>query len=691
MPNQRTLARSFAGGEIAPELYGRMDLAANQTGLALCRNFIVLPHGPISNRAGFGFVRAVKDSSKRTRLIPFTFSVSQTFVLEFGPGYVRFHTNGATLVDGGGIPYEVATPFAEADLFDLHYIQSNDVLTLVHPNYPPKELRRLGPLSWTLTDISFDPTIGNPGGLTATANNVPTDATLTTYDYTVRAVAADTLEESAPAITPYVSCANDLSRSGSTNTITWDAVTGAERYNVYRRNGGWFSYIGQALGSPFTDDNITPDSSRTPPTPNNPFMGFGDYPAATSYFEQRRGFAGTNNKPQNVWLTRSATESNMSRSIPALDDDSLQFRIAAREANTIRHIVPLTDLIVLTASAEWRVTSGGNAALTSSNVNVRPLSYIGANNVQPPAVGNSILYAQARGGRVRELQYSFSSTAGYGYTNNDISILAPHLFDNNTIVDLAFVKAPYPMLWAVSSSGRLLGLTYVPEQKVAAWHRHETAGVFESVAAVSEGNEDALYAVVCRTVNGSSVRYVERMHTRFFNGLPDCFFVDAGLTYTGDPVNTVSGLDHLEGCTVAILADGAVLPQQVVTGGAITLDQPASTITVGLPYTAEAQLLPITLEAVQAFGQGRPKNVNKVFPRVHRTSGLFAGPSLDRMKEFKQRSNEPYGSPPRLIEDAELEIVGEPSWNQDGGVFLQQQYPLPATIVSVTLDVAVGG
>lgn len=143
MANIRTLQRSFSGGEISPEMFGRNDDAKYQSGLARCRNFITKPQGPAENRPGFAFVRAVKDSTKKVRLIPFTYSTTQTMVIEMGPGYFRFHTQGATLMSGG-VPYEITNPYAEADLFDVHYVQSADVLTLVHPNYAPRELRRLG-------------------------------------------------------------------------------------------------------------------------------------------------------------------------------------------------------------------------------------------------------------------------------------------------------------------------------------------------------------------------------------------------------------------------------------------------------------------------------------------------------------------------------------------------------------------
>ena len=679
MPNIRTLQRSFGGGEVTPEFFGRIDDVKYQTGLALCRNFIVLPHGPIANRPGFAFVRAVKDSTKKTRLIPFTYSTDQTMVIEIGAGYFRFHTQGATLMNGAE-PYEIANPYAEADLFDIHYVQSADVLTLVHPNHAPRELRRLGALSWTLTTITFGSSLAAPTGVSATASG----GTGTTYNYKVTTVGEFELDESKPSAAASVS--GDLLAPNAFNTITWSAAAGAKRYNVFKQSNGLYGYIGQTDGLTFKDENIAADLSRTPPEGGSPFASAGNYPGAVTYFEQRRCFAGTINAPQNLWLTRTGTESNMTYSIPSRDDDSISFRVAAREANTIRHLVPLDSLVLLTGAAEWRVTSVNSDAITPSSVAVRPQSYIGAGNAQPVIVNTSVLYGAARGGHVRELAYNWQ--AG-GYITGDLSLRAPHLFDGLDIKDIAFQKSPAPVAWFVSSSGKLLGLTYVPEQQVGAWHQHDTDGTFESVACVAEGAEDAVYAVVRRTINGQSVRYIERMAPRLFGEQESAFFVDAGATYDGPPADTITGLTWLEGCTVSILADGAVHPQRVVTGGAVQLEVEASVVHIGLPIEADAQTLPLAFE-IQGFGQGRQKNVNKAWLRVYRSSGIFAGPSFDRLTEAKQRTTEPYGSPPALKSE-EIPIVITPSWTDNGQVCVRQSDPLPLTIVSMSLEVSIGG
>lgn len=730
MANLRTLQRSFNGGELAPEMFGQIADAKYQSGLALCRNFIPKPQGPVQNRPGLQFVRAVKDSTKKTRLIPFTYSTTQTMVIEMGAGYFRFHTQGATLLystpaawatgtayaigdlrtNGGttyycttahtsgtfatdlaagkwyalpGNPniYEAPNPYSEADLFDIHYVQSADVLTLVHPNYPPKELRRVGATNWQLSSILFVAPISPPSSPTAT----PTGTGSLSYSYVVTAIASDGVSESSAS--SVASCSNNLFTTGNKNTIGWSTVSGALRYNVYKMQGGLYGYIGQTDTLSIVDDNISPDLSKTPPTYETVFSGAGDYPAAVSYFEQRRSFAGTINKPQNIWMTKSGTESNISYSLPIKDDDRISFRVAAREANTIRHIIPLSQLLLLTSAAEWRVTSVNSDAITPTSISIKPQSYVGASNVQPVIVNNTLLYGAARGGHVRECAYNWQAN---GFVTGDLSLRAPHLFDTYDIVDMAYAKAPQPLVWFVSTSGKLLGLTYVPEQQIGAWHQHDTDGVFESCTVVAEGGEDVLYCVVRRTINGQSVRYVERMASRQFVDPADAFFVDCGLTYSGAAATTITGLSNLEGKTVSILADGAVHPQRTVSGGQITLDQAASKVQVGLPITADIQTLPIAAQIDGSFGQGRMKNVNKAWLRVYRSSGIFVGPDADNLVEAKQRTTEPYGSPPALKSE-EIQVMLTPSWADSGQVFVRQSDPLPLTIVSLTAEVALGG
>lgn len=756
----RSLIRSFSGGEVSPEIYGRIDLAKYQIGLAKCRNFIVLPHGPAINRSGTQYVIEVKDSTKPVRVIPFSYSSNLTYILEVGHLYIRFHTAGGTLLEaaqnitsislanpgvftinahgysngqwlflsgiggmtalngrfvkianattntftvtdltgsaintttftpytGGGTAarvYEIASPYdtTQISLFDIHFVQSNNKLTLVHASYPQQELVRISSTNWTLSAPTFNPSIAAPSGVAAAP---ATGSGSTTYTYGVTAIDGTTFDESF--ISSTASCTNNLNTAGNSNQVTWSAVAGAIRYNVYKSRSGLMSFAGQTPSLSFIDDNILPDPATVPATQGPQFSSVGTYPAAVNYFEQRRVFAGTVNSPQTVYMTRSATESNMAASLPTRDNDAIAFKIAAKDSNPIRHVVPIDDLILLTAGGVWKIEAVGSDALTPTSISVRAVASPGATMVQPVVVGKYILHV-IPGGHIQEVAFSWQVN---GYDVDDKSIMAQHLFDNYDVVDIAYSYAPFRVLWGVRSDGILLGLTYLPKQEVLGWHWHDTTGKFESVASVLENGVDAPYFVVNRTIGNRTVRYIERLKERRASTLAQTFIVDAGLQYSGTPVNSVTGLYHLEGMTVSILADGAVMPQRTVSNGTVTLPTgvTASVINAGLPITADLQTLPLTYEG-QGFGEGILKNVDRVHLRVVSSSGILAGPDFNNLTAYKQRTSEPYGSPPNPVTGT-VQVDVTPSWSTEGQVCVRQTDPLPLTIAALVLEFGTG-
>ncbi len=765
----KTYLRSFSGGEIAPELYGRLDTAKFQTGLARCLNFEVRPQGPVVNRAGTTYVLNTKYNNKAAVLLPFIYSTTQAYVLEFGDLYMRIHTNGSTVLEtaqnitgitqanpgvltyagadpangdwmyvagitagptelngrfvivanvgantfeltdlngasidttalpawsaGGtvGRVYTLVTPYTEADLPSLEFTQSSDVLTITHVNYKARELVRVGATNWTLTAIASAPAQAAPTAVIVTPNAAGT----VTYKYTVTAISADGLEESLKA-TPVANAAcQDLSATGAFNTVTWTNAAGALRYNVYRDVNGLYGFVGQSTDGVigFRDRNITPNASETPPETDDPIDGAGadgapTHPGACGYHQSRRWFAGSINKPQNVWATRSGTESNFTYSYPTRDDDAITARLTSRQNNTIRHLIALDDLIALNSGAVWRIDAGGVAGpITPGNIDYRTQGVVGAAVARPVLTSSAILYAADRGAHIHEIKFSWQAQ---GYTLADVSLMAPHLFDGYTITSMAFTQTPHPTLWCVRSDGQLLGLTYVPEHEIAAWHQHNTDGPFESVCSVPEGSEDVLYCVVKRVINGNTRRFVERKQSRAFATLADSYIVDCGMIYNGPSATVLSGAYHLAGKEVSILADGAVQPRQTVTaGGEITLAQPASKVSYGIPITADIETLPLQAE-IEAFGQGTNKNINKLYVSVYQSGSLFVGPTFEKLTETKWRTTEPYGSPP-AIRSGIVPVVITPMWTPDASVCIRVTDPLPLTVRGLVPDTAFGG
>lgn len=691
MTDLRAYQPSFTAGELSPALWARVDLAKYGSGLKTALNLFIHPHGGASNRAGLEFVAEVKDSDDFAILIPFQFNTEQSYELEFGDQYFRVYKDGGVVLSGMS-PYEVVTPYLHTDLDELVFIQEADVMYIVHPLYEPRKLSRLDHDDWTLTTVTFAPQIAAPTGVGAAPVVGSGSAG---YYYVVSAVDDETGEESLPSA--QAACVNDLSIAGNKNLISWSAVTGAGRYVVYRLDNGVYGYIGGTAGLSFVDENIVADLADTPQAARNPFVGAGNYPRCATFVEQRLGFASTNNDPQAVWLSQSANYENFGYSQPSKASDAVTFRIKASQVNEIRSMLQTKGLMLLTSGAEWIVSGGSQSdAITPSAIKIDNQGYRGAARVQPIAVGNTVLFAQDRGGVVRDFSYQFADDA---YVGKDLTILARHLFEGKNIKSWAYAQAPYSIAWVVLDDGSLVSLTYMKEHEVWAWTRHESGAdaYFECVSVIADGNEDVPYFIVRRTIDGQTKRYIERLHTREFSSVEDAFFVDCGLTYTGAAATTISGLDHLEGEEVVALSNGNVVRNLTVSGGAVTLPQSTTKAHIGLPMVSALQTLDLDLGNVQGLGtvQGRMKSVAEVTLRVEKTRGIWTGPKdggrddESRLVEYKQRSTEAWNEAIQLY-TGDIRITPHWDWNTGGNMWVKQFDPLPMTILAVMPDVAIG-
>lgn len=611
MGSFKTPQISFGGGRVTPELYGRLDLGHNQTGAAEMRNAWTLPHGPWQNRGGLEFVKEAKDGGPaKVRYIEFIFSETQAYIVEMGNLYMRFHTEGATILEANqtitgitqaavgvvtvtGHPFldgeevflqsivgmtelngrfvkvanktantfeitdlqgnnidtsaftaygsagtaarvfTLATPYVTADLFDIKFEQNEDVLTLTHVDYDERELKRVGAANWTISTITFGPTIAAP--VQAAVVSSPSSG-LPTQNYVVTAIAEDGLEESLASNER--TSTNDLDIAANINTISWAAVTGAIRYNVYKEINGLHGFIGQTSDLSFIDGggtNLIPDLLSTPPENRQPFGTADNRPGVVSYFDERRIFLRTNNNPQTLYLVKSGTESNMSRSIPSKDDDSIIRTLKSRKQQTIQSAIGISDFLVFTTSGEWIITSKNSDAITPTTISARQQSDVGSSKLQALAVDDNVLFVSLKGNHFHDIRIPENAT---NYKPRDISRVAIDLVDGFVLEDWTFKSSPNPMIFAVRNDGCLIGLTYIPgeEPQVIGHHKHDTLfGNFESVASIPEesgpnGGEVSTYCGVERRINGITTRYLERFRSRRFPTVEDEFIVDSGVT-----------------------------------------------------------------------------------------------------------------------------------------------------------------
>lgn len=405
------------------------------------------------------------------------------------------------------------------------------------------------------------------------------------------------------------------------------------------------------------------------------------YPSATGFYEDRLVFAGSKGFPQTFWTSKTGDYYNFGTSIPSADDDGITATLNGGQMNGIKAIIAFGEMLLLTAGGEFKV-SGGGKAITGSNVLSQPQEYRGVSDVNPVTIGSRIIYVQHQGNIIRDLAYSYDVDK---YTGDDLNLLASHLFEGHKIISMTYQQIPNSIVWCVRDDGLLLGLTYIKEQDIYAWHQHATAGgKFVSVCNIGGATEDKLYAVIER----GGQYYVEIMGSRDKStNVEDQFFVDSGITYEGEPTDEISGLEHLEGYTVAILADGNVLPQQTVENGKVLLGNEYKKVHVGLPIDAEIKTLPIDFTAQDGTYLSRKKRIATVTLLLKDSRGGLFGMKENELDEFKWRSNEAYGEPISLQTGKFKVTIKSATYDETQQIIIKQPDPLPMTVLSLIPEI----
>lgn len=714
---------SMAAGEVAPDLWGRVDQALYYIGMRTCLNYIIRQYGGGANRPGFKYTAETKDSTKKTRVIPFSFNEVQTYVLEFGDQFFRVIKDGAEVLEAaktitaatkanpcvvtsaahgfsngddvfitgvvgmvelngrtfrvknvaantfeltdyagnninstayttyssGGTASRIfsmaLTGVTEARLFELNYAQSNDVLTVVHPGFFPKDITRTGHTSWTVqnfdkqrgpfkdmnttattvyctfTIVSVSNAFDNGSGLirltvTSTADletgwevNISgvggvTNANgvwrITVIDGTHIDLIASTFAgvyttggsvavTGRPGNETTLVASTGIFDSGMVgelfyleqdpqydNTKTWEVEKVIAKYEVRRAGSHYYLALNAATTGTVRPDHIEgtatdgdngvrweylhsgftivkilsyssstsviaqiiihiPDlvsalATATTEWAKDAWSIAEGYPSACAYHKQRMAFGGTSNAPNTLWFSGVSARTFFGKSRPILDDEAITIKLDTVEVNAIRHLLPLKQLIALTSASEQLISGVDGLLLATETPNTDVQGYTGSSKVKPIIIGNTAIFVQDLGNVIRSLQYNLESDT---FTGVDLSARSPHLFENKTVMDWAYQRHPFSVIWTIMSDGMLNGFTYMKEQEVYAWHRHQTDGLFESVCTIREGNETAAYFVIKRTINGVTKRYIERLSTRYFARVEDSYFVDCGLSYDG--------------------------------------------------------------------------------------------------------------------------------------------------------------
>jgi len=609
MAESSPILTNFTSGELSPRLNGRIDMEKYYNGASTINNFQVLMHGGLQKRSGTRYIAPIKTqtgSNSGARLIPFVFSKTQAYILEFGHNYIRFFKDEGQITSGGSV-YEISTTYTAAQIDQIEYVQSADVLYLVHDDHAPRKLSRTGHTSWTISDVDFFDGPYEPANTSSTT----LQPSGTSGNITITA-------------SSNVFVANDVGRSvrikngsdwgfakitGYNSATNVNATVNADMpFSATSANADW------RLGSFYT----------------------GNYPTKITFFEERLFYAGTTQQPSTVFSSMSADFdkfSPTSKDGSVNDDNGLQFTLVSDQVNQITGMYGGKFLAIFTKNGAFNMSSGSaTQGLTPTTIQVVNETNDGAADKKVSPASKSVLFIGKNKKRLREFAYNIDYDS---FTTPDMTVLSEHVGFGG-FEECAFANYPNNILWVRRGDGILLGFTYYRDQDVTAWHRHTIAGTDAKVKsiAVIPGVDDAfdtLYLIVERTINGATTQYVEFLEQDFRGAdgdtKDDQFYVDSGLTYSGSAATSISGLSHLEGQTVAVLNNGAVESNKTVSSGSITLTNSTTKCHVGLPFTAELESVNVEPKSQYGTTQGKRGRIDKVIFRLFETVGLKAGPA----------------------------------------------------------------
>ena len=634
-----------------------------------------------------------------------------------GSGFSAFVSGGTV-----GKIVEVTTTYSVDDIFEINHVQSADVLYLAHKDHEPAKLTRTTATSFTLTDIDFidgpwldentTSTTMYASAATGTGITITASADVFSSDDVGRYIRfREILEIEHDEWAASTSYANNATVrfnghvykqvTGSTETSGNTApvhLSGTETYG----NIDW-EYLHDADGNvritAFTSATVVTASvgedqygnSRLPDSvvglanantrwSLGAFDGDQGFPRAVAFYEERLYFAGTPGQPQTIFGSVTADFENMTPG--TLDDSAINITIASDQVNVIKHMIPGRFLQVLTSSSEFTLSGGTTGPVTPTNVSVLRETTFGSSDVRPLRAGASTILIQKGQEKVKEITFDLDTD---GLVGRDLTILAEHLARGG-LTDMVWQQEPELVLWFVRSDGTLVGLSYDPANNTIGWHQHPLGGTgtVESITAIPSGAEDQVYLSVKRTINSATVRHIVYMKPVYFGtDVSDAFYVDSGLTYDSTATDTISGLNHLEGETVQILADGSAHADKTVSGGSVTLDRNASTVHVGYSYTSLVETLRIEAGADDGVSQGKIKRIHGVTVRFIDTVGAEVGPDTSNLDRIPFRDSSMAMDTAVPMFDGDKEIFFPSSYETDARAVVRQTQPLPMTVLAI--------
>ena len=677
---------NFSGGEVSEELFGRYESELYKNALQRCENFISLIQGPLQYRGGFSYVHPTR-LQQVARTERFKYNDEQVYILEFTNGKLRIYEDAAVTINSSS---KTITGISQASAgvvtCSSHGFSTNDeiyiddVVGMTELNGRFFRVVYIGVDSFSLKDLY--------------GNAVDTQG-YTAYD------------------------------SAGTATIVYELTSPyllADLNQFQFDQEGNVAYFTHRSFAPYKLTRVSSTSwtfatySRT----SDPFTGASEYPGAVWFYEGCVFFASSSNYPDRIWRSRGPSDTGATRYddfTTGSDADHAIITSAATGSGDIAYIqwgIGLQKFIVLgTEGGVLGMDGGGDAAITPTNLRIRLIDPAGVQGIMPVVNGQTVFYMQKGSRILRSFDYDLELD---NYKSTDRQFVAPHLTKSG-IKQLAIQRWKTDLLWMVRNDGVLICLTIKPKEDVSGWHRHTPGGGGKvlSIAVEPQVNGyDRLYAVVERTINSATTRYIEYLNdpyegirrddyftgveatddtayeTAVFAAQQDANYLDASLTYDDTATDEVTGLWHLEGETVQVLADGRIHPDVEVVDGAIALDWEAEVIHVGYKYKGFA--IPLNLVVVGqlqnsiSFG----KNVSSIALTLSHSVGVKYGTSLYDLQEILASEMGQDTDTAPIPFTGTVPLSCSDSWSTDKRVIYVQDDPYPCMLNAMNITIEIG-
>lgn len=736
MPKASPILANFNGGEISPLLTARVDLQQRAKSVAVMENMIAMVEGAATARPGFEFISRTVYNEARAWLVPFVFSKTEAYVLCFEPSIMRIYVNGGLLLNGIA-PVVVFTPYAAEDLeplsdgsCPLQFEQSGDILYIAHGNVRPHRVVRRSAIAWECDPIAFkggplrdenDDTSLTVYASAETGSNVTITANSQIFRESMIGGVMEIWEDDATHVPVWQAnksvAANALYKSGihfyrsvasgTTGTEKPDHVTGTVADGI---GGVEWTYQHSGFGRIRLNTFVSQTQMRGQVLERLPsgvigsakatvrwslpawdkFVGF---PSSVTLWRERLWWG------QGRWLYASQVSNYgaMSELVEGrrTADAAIRLQLAQRRIERISWLAGSEDaLIIGTPGGEYLVREqSAQDGLAADNISARPFGTWGASGAQAIVIDDGVIYVQAAGREVLAIAYDLKAD---GLAIDNLSAFARHVCAVG-IVQMAWQRQPWRVLWCVLSDGTMAGLTLDRRQSVVGWHRHRVGGVDARVHSLvtipGAGGDEELWAVVSRQIAnfGADASWsVERMASPIATDDPaDARHLDGHLAYQGSPVTSVSGLRHMRGETARALVDGVPtgdLAVQLVGGtdGRVDLPFAGSKVVVGWPYTARLVTLPMEAGAADGTALAKTQRIHRATLRLYRTARGKAGGAGGPYDELRYREAGASGPlvPPLFTGD--LRVSPWPDgYDRGARVEVTQADPLPLTLLAI--------